>query len=260
MNIRRTVIVFATGGIMLALGGRTGAQNSGATPEGGQMRQGPYQALDNAASKANGLDRNSIVSLVDETFNFPSLYLRMPASLRTTIKDRLVEAEISHRQGRSSGPSEESVASLFNSMAQRFGFPEYARTSASQLRYLRMHLAVQSPVFMGAGMTRPDAKTGDSINTTMSPVQAAQLIAVMMDQKLMNPTYQVSPAAWDSKKAGIEPAPPAKRPGPPPTGRLRVNVNSKTQEMQDAASKAWSSLTLAQAQDAIDEAFATLGI
>jgi hypothetical protein len=220
--------------------------------------KGRYESLEIAASKANGQDRNSVAALADEVFKVPHYGDYMPAALQTTVKNRLVDAEMFHRQGARPGVSEESIISVVNNLAERFGLPEYAKTNASQVRYLRMHMAVTRPVFMGAGMTRPSARIGDQINTTMSPAQAIHLIQVLADQKYSNPTYQVSPVDWDPKN--IRP-PFEDRSGTPPSGSsLHFVQNPKSDEMRNLLSKAGSGLSIADAQDLVEQALRTLGM
>jgi hypothetical protein len=139
-------------------------------------KEGRYASLEIAASKATGQDQNSVAALVDEVFKVHHYRGYLPAALQNSLKNRLVDAEMSHRQGAHPGISEEAKVQVVNNVAERLGLPEYAKTNASQVRYLRMHMAITRPIFMGEGMTRPDAKIGDQINSTMSPAQAIHLI------------------------------------------------------------------------------------
>jgi hypothetical protein len=217
-----------------------------------------YESLETAASKANVQDRNSVVALTDELFKVPHYGDYLPAALQNSVKSRLVEAEMAHRQGTNPGVSEDAVVQVVNSVAERFGLPEYAKTNASQIRYLRLHMAMTRPIFMGAGMTRSDAKIGDQINSTMSPAQAVHLIQVLADQKYSNPTYQVPPADWDSKNVHLAFGDPS---GTPPSGSpLQFVQNPKSDEMRNLISNAGSRLSIADAQDLIEQALRTLGM
>jgi len=264
MNIPRAVLAVIGGVMILACVAWVKAQGSqatpsqGSTPRTGQMAKGRYEALETAASKADAQDRNSVVALTEEVFKVPHYSDYMPAALQTTVKNRLVEAEMFHRQGARPGVSEEAIVQAVNTVAERFGLPEYAKTNASQVRYLRMHMAMASPIFMGAGMTRPNARIGDQINTTMSPAQAIHLIQVLADQKYSNPTYQVSPADWDPKN--IRP-PFEDSSGTPPSGSsLRFVQNPQSDEISNLISKASSGLSIADGQDLIEQSLRTLGM
>jgi len=225
------------------------AQNP--TAGGGQMLQGPYDNIERAASQAKAEDANSIAALVDEVFNYSHSHERLPEVLETKTKGRLVPAEISYRRGNSPGVKEEQIANMLNNLAKRFGAPAYAMTNASQVRFLRMHMALTEPIFIGTGLTNPNAKVGDSVNDTMSPVQAIHLIDVLITQKKLNPMYQVPVTEWDPSKATFP-----RR----PAGRLTASMNPKADEMRDILSKSVSGLTVDDAGRLIDEAFGTLGI
>lgn len=264
MNVPRAVLAVIGGVMILAYVGWGKAQGSqatpsqGFTPRKGQMAKGRYEALEAAASKADAQDRNSVVALSEEVFKIPHYSDSMPAAFRATVKNRLVEAEMFHRQGARPGISEEAIVQVVNSVAERFGLPEYAKTSASQVRYLRMHMAMASPIFMGAGMTRPNARIGDQIDNTMSPAQAIHLIQVLADQKYSNPTYQVSPADWDPKN--IRPAFEDRSGTPPSASSVRIVQNPQSDEMRNLISNASSGLSIADAQNLIEQALRTLGM
>lgn len=182
-----TVLVLSA----FALG--TLAQNS---PPGGQQVATP-RTIENKASLATADDPNSIRALVDEVFNLPRAFPRMPASVEGMVKDRLVLAEISYRQGTKPGVREQDVVDALNNLAEKLGGPPHSKTAPSQLRVLRMWLALSEPKFMGTGLARQDGAIGESISSTMGPVQAAHLIATLIDQKFMNPDFQVTPQEWE---------------------------------------------------------------
>jgi hypothetical protein len=263
MNIPRAVLVVSGSVMIFACVGGIKAQGSQATPDQnstprtGQMAR-RYESLETAASKANPQDRNSVVALTDEVFKVPHYGNYMPAALQASVKNRLVDAEMSHRRGANPGISEEAVVQVINSTAERFGLPEYAKTNASQVRYLRMHMALTSPIFMGAGMTRPDAVIGDQINSTMSPAQAIHLIQVLADQKYSNPTYQVSPADWDPNDVRSPFDGPS---GMPPSGAiLQTFQNPKRDEMRKLISNASSGMNNSDVQGLLEQALRTLGM
>jgi hypothetical protein len=139
-------------------------------------------------------------------------------------------------------------------MAKKFGLPDYAMTSLAQVRYLRMQLAIQLPQFMGRGMSRPDAKIGDSINSSMSPLQAVHVVADLADQKLSNPDYQIPPEEWDPKKSVW---PRESKPGV--AGAVLIDA-PKTGEMIRVLSQGISALSPQDAAQLVDGSFGTLGL
>jgi hypothetical protein len=196
------MIRYVTMFLLLVFAVGTWAQNS---PPGGQQMATP-QSVENKASLANANDPSSVRALVDEVFNLPRAFPRMPASLESVVKDRLVQSEISYRQGKKAGVEEQDIVNALNHVAEKLGGPPHSKTTQSQLRVLRMWLALSEPKFMGAGVSRQDAVVGQSINQTMGPIQAVNLMATLIDQKLMNPDFQVTPQEWEetSKQKAIE--------------------------------------------------------
>lgn len=170
------------------------AQNS---PPGGGQQVATPRSIENKASLATADDPNSIRGLVDEVFNLPRAFPRMPASIEGTVKDRLAQSEISYRQGRKPGVQEKDVVDALNNLSEKLGGPPHSKTTLSQVRVLRMWLALSEPKFMGTGLARQDGAIGESISPTMGPLQAAHLIATLIDQKFMNPDFQVTPQEWE---------------------------------------------------------------
>ena len=62
-----------------------------------------------------------------------------------------------------------------------------------------MSLMLESPQFMASRSVRPDMRTGESISSEMSVLQAAHITQVLLDQKFINPDFQVDPANWDQQ-------------------------------------------------------------
>jgi len=160
------------------------------------VKKGRYKRLDEAGVAAQPNDEPSVRTLLDEVFNFPS-YLQVPPGIDIMVKERLLRAELAHRNGHSQGVEEQSIADALNMVADKLGTPAEAKTSAKQIRYLRMHLLLGEPNFMGMGLARP-VNIGGSIKSTMSPFQAAHLIMVLVNQKFGgDDSYLVPPDQWD---------------------------------------------------------------
>lgn len=116
--------------------------------------------LENAARVAilNG-DRASVAELAEAVFNIPHRY-RMDANLAGILRSRTIAAELGFRQGAHSGVEEPDIVSLINSFAQRFGLPEFAKTSPNQIRVLRMEALLYNPTFLGRGMAPGKIEVG----------------------------------------------------------------------------------------------------
>lgn len=226
----------------------------------------PYERIENRASLVDANDRASIQALADEVFLIPRVYPRMPDMVANVVKDRLVQAEAKYMRGEGPGVQEQEVVVLLNDLAARFGAPEYAKTSLAQVRVLRMTLLLSAPVFMGRDMMPDHARVGDSISATMSPLQAAHLVASMIDQKMLNPEFQVAPAEWDSNRYESSMAKLQQLREMKLSGELRTRMdamvrdNPRRAEMRGLLSRELSFLNLNDANELINEAFATLKI
>lgn len=232
----------------------------------------PWQKIDEKARAAKAGDEASVRALTDEVFNHPHGFPRMPAPLETLVKDRLVRAELAYRQGWGKGVHENDIARLVNLLAVRLGAPDYARTSTHQVRIIRLNLLVSTPLFMGEGMTHDNMRLGESINATMSPLQAVYVSALLIDQKLANPEFQVTPGQWetDRHQKAIErwrALKAAKESGQTASAEqgltpkvVVMTDNPKRQEMREALARGIASISLIDALNLADEALDMLGI
>jgi len=226
----------------------------------------PHERIENQAALVNTNDQQSVRALANEVFNFPRAFPRLPDAIANIVKDRLVRAETKYLRGEGPGVQEREVALLLNDLASRFGAPAYAQTSPQQVRVLRMSLLLSAPVFMGRGMTPDHAQVGDSINPTMSPLQATHLLATLIDQKLLNPDYQIPPAEWDSNHYQSSLAKMQRIQELKQSGEFRsrlaatIRENPRRVEMRQVLSREISSMSLTNAIELVNQAFATLKI
>lgn len=223
--------------------------------------------IDASARAVSSDNEASVRALTDDVFNYPHAYGRLPDSIASIIKDRLTNAEIAHLRGMRSGIKEAEVANVVNMVADRLHLPEYAKTTAKQVRVLRMSLALASPIFMGRGMTEQNVEVGESINPELSPLQATHLAAVMLDQKFLDPDYQVTASEWEQgfQQKQIEKLKrqQALAKSTDPTKfkyMIGSTQNPKRTEMRQAFSNGVSALGTADALEIMDSAFTSLGM
>lgn len=241
------------------------------TPTPGQVTmQDPNKILERRARSLDVNNEAQVRALVDDVFSFPRSYPRLVPALEALVKDRLVRSETAYLQGARPGVSEADVVRLFNLVATRFNAPNYAKTSRRQVRVLRMALAVSLPAFMGRGMVRETMEPGQSVSEIMSPVQATHLIATLIEQKLRNPDYQLSPKEWDRDQyekslRTWQSIQELKR-----TGRLEQlpqkahaelrDENPKKRELHEVMKRGISSLSLSDAWDLMDQLLSILDV
>jgi hypothetical protein len=267
MSIPKTLVLACLSGITMF-----SFINALAQGPGGRKIVNPYQSIENKYSLANPEDQNSIRALADEIFNFPRSFPRMPSQMEGMVKDRLVRAEILYREGKRTGIQDNDFVRTLNDLADVLEVPPHTRTTLSQVRVLRMWLALSEPRFMGTGIARQDIAPGESINSVMGPLQAAHLMATLIDQKFMNPDFQVSPEEWEAtshqefmKKLQTEQARGAEvraNPGHPIAAlRSRGSYSSeKRRALEESLFRSISSLTVKDGLDLVNHTLSTLGI
>ena len=155
-------------------------------------------SVDKKAIAAKSNDPQSVAALVDEVFNVHWAFGQIPAPIAATVKDRIERGEIAYRDGKRSGIEDQGIADTWNDVVDQLGGPRFLKTSVSQLRVLRMRMALVQPTFMGPGVARPDTAIGEPIGSALSAAQATNLILTLIDQKVSNPDFQVTPEEWDA--------------------------------------------------------------
>ena len=229
------------------------------------MSQRPEKRIDEKARVLDPNEEPSVRALTDEIFNYPHVVPRMPSDLESDIKDRLVRAEVNFLSGRKSGVREEDIVLLVNTVSEKLKLPDFAKTSQKQIRALRMNMALASPIFMGRGMANGNMRIGESINPELSPLEAVHIIGVMIDQKFLDPHFQVLPQQWDQEFHGKEIERIRERQAlleanPHVQHRIGTRDNPKRQELQDALTQSTNSMNVGDAMNLIDTAFKVLRI
>jgi len=149
-----------------------------------------HAGIEQAAIKANQRkDTDSVHALADEVFSFSGVSLaRLPGIAEVPLKATLEKAEFEYRHGKSKGVNEDDLIAFHNEIVTKLGAPDYAKIDRYQFDATRLSLAKYEPSFLGK-----DAPNGQEINRNMSPLQAAHILQWIVEQKLVNPYYQVPP-------------------------------------------------------------------
>lgn len=256
------------GVLLFAVG--TWAQNS--SPAGGQPMASAHatpRTIESKAALVRADDPDSVRALADEVFNLPRAFPRLPAPIESVVKQRLVQAEILYRKGEKPGIQEQDIVNTLNSLVDRLGGPPHLKTTLSQVRVLRMSLALGEPVFMGTGVARPDGHIGESISSAMGPMQAVNLVETLIEQKFREPNFQVTPEEWEAtslakvkeqiaQQQGIAEA--MRKSGQTSMATLTVRSVSadKRREIEQTLYPRISSLSLADGLTLINEVFVKL--
>jgi hypothetical protein len=179
-------------------------------PEGGTTElDWKLNQIDEKALEAQGNEEPAVRELADEVFN-KAAFAIIPVADREAMKERVLNAEMDYRNGRSEGIAEENIVQTVNELADKLNAPDFARTSALQVRVLRAGLLNDYPNFIAQDTTSGEigvlpadggepswgVAIGDSVSSTMSPLEAVYVTALMLEQKILNESYQYTPEEW----------------------------------------------------------------
>jgi hypothetical protein len=231
-----------------------------------------FDLIDEKALNAKDGSEFAVSELADEVFN-TSDFAAIPDEIREKMKDRVLRAELMYRKG-GEGIEEDTIVKVVNEYADKFTAPDYAKTSSLQVRYLRATLMRGYPNFIS--QPKPGEKeglepeVGTSINPTMSPLEAAFVTAVLLQQKMLNEEYQKTPQEWadsmrekqleewqaDANRTGSsEQEAPSSN---PPQYQLEMRASSSKygemmQTIHNSASTLWASDLQAFVETALDD-------
>ncbi len=246
------------------------AQNS--PPGGPAMPTAQFRVHAEVEEKARLLrdnDQDTYHALADEIFKasrgFGPLTVlhgigptEIPPSIDYVIKDPLSWAEMQYRRGLGKGVKEQSIVNFTNLLVEKFGLPDYARTSQRQVRFMRMRLMMYNPLFMGQGAVRPNIHVGESINEEMSPLQAVHVLLEVLGHKYSDETFQLTPEEWDREQASR--ATQTRATQSSTAVRLVVSINPKEKEIRDSLARQINSMNPVEALSLMDKAFEVLGM
>ena len=229
------------------------------TTVGAQMnnRRVPYEKLEEKAHRANALQRESIRNLAHEVLTQPHLH-PLPAPIVTLLEEKLTTAEVNFRMSNGPGVNESQLVDLLNSIQLKLGLPTYEKTTAAQVRTLRVKLAMMSPHMMGDTLIGGQKlHKGDHVCTEMAPLQAMHLLEVMIDQKILNPDYQdPSIDLLSAERQHLNESKSTQ--GKPALQVMDSKQVARKQEVQRAINEAVSAMTIQDVYDIVGHALATL--
>jgi hypothetical protein len=146
------------------------------------------------AELLNTADERVIRDLADEVFTSFNADL-MPAEVLDSVKDRIVRAEVNYRSGHGYPVSEFGVVRMTNMLMKKLGAPAYAHTNVYEVRRLEMNFLPFLSKFIGkkpAGTSHGPKAIGSSFNPEMSPLEAVAIANLLIQQKRVNPAYQMT--------------------------------------------------------------------
>lgn len=174
---------------------------------GQDIQVGQTDSVSRINSKAellNTADETVIRDLADEVFTSFNADLVSP-EIVGSVKDRVVRAEVNYRRGNGHPVSEFGVVRMTNMLMKRLGAPAYAQTNVYEVRRLEMNFLPFLSKFIGkkpAGRSHGPKALGSSFNPEMSPLEAVAIANLLIQQKRVNPAYQLTHDEWVAKRLG----------------------------------------------------------
>jgi hypothetical protein len=136
----------------------------------------PFVRLDNVAARLapDKTDPSMVNMAADAVFSIGhfALFQQVPPEVWAVIKQRFLTAEIAYRNGQQDGIGENDIASALNHVVAQLSLPDYARTTRSQIHFLRIQMLQKNPRFMGLRFAKASpAGEPTAMDEKMSPLQ-----------------------------------------------------------------------------------------
>lgn len=159
----------------------------------------PLEEINGKSRAANSGGETEVRALADEifvTYHFNDA----PAVIGDAIKDRLVRAELSYRNGRGQkGISDASIVRAVNYLAYKVGAPAYAQTNVFELRRMKTamlpytaDLQARSRATDAAILNSGKTVANEAATPRMSPLEATFFAVLLVHQKQFNTEYQLT--------------------------------------------------------------------
>jgi hypothetical protein len=180
--------------------------------------------INSKAELLNTADETVIRDLTNEIFTSFNADL-VPQGSIDSLKDRIVRAEVNYRSGHGHPVSEFGVVRMTNMLMKRLGAPAYAQTNVYEVRRLEMNFFPFLSKFIGkkpAGTSHGPKALRSSFNPEMSPLEAITIAQLLIQQKRVNPAYQLTNDEWVAKHYGKGP------------GKHEIGDNSRGLEIEKA--------------------------
>lgn len=233
------------------------AQDGGGIGPKRKHPEGSWDQVNHAARNVKTGDRRAIQNLVDQVFlaNGMDGYIAASAS---SVKERLVSAEIDFQNGTGEGIDTEKVAASVNQLAASLKLPAYAATNADEVRKVRMRMLTLYPGLIGRGSAARRNDSRPSFDSRMGPVEAFHVAVTLIQQKAFNPEFQLTPVERQeiSRKAKAA----GQRKMPVATADQIAPDGERTRQMMTAIRDAGAVMSFRDMLDQSEQSLDLLGI
>jgi len=241
----------------------------------GDQNLSSFARINDAARTAAKGDSAAIRELTGAIFDavgFPEI----PVRTQEEMKERIIRSEFNYRSTGKGGIPEKNIVKMINGLAQKLDLPDYARVDGMLVRQVRVKMFTQLPTLFSQAVTKEEkgrGGVGSALKTEMSPVEAFYLASFLLQQKLLNESYQLTPKDWRAelhqkqiqrwqdfrtfKDSGKKGAPPREL---PKEGLFVREPSAKSIEMSNAMSHAKGKMKLTDLFDLANTSLDDLGV
>ena len=239
------------------------AQSNGETNGDAQVstveakHSNPLISINNKGRAADNGGEAEVRALADEIFTTYQ-FNEAPAKLGDSIKERLVRAELSYREGKTQqGISDASVVRAVNYLAYKVGAPGYARTNVYEFRRMKLALLPYTADLQKRSRAA-SANANDPKVPSMSPLEATVFMVLLVQQKQYNPEYQLTNHEFIELHGGKRHAKSEKQFRN--EMQSRKNNSSRSDELKQIVEKKAAAMTVSEIVNLPDELMFVLGV
>lgn len=214
----------------------------------------PFEVINQKAKLARNGTQPAAEDEVSEIISVAGFESELRGFTSIEIKDRVGRSESHYRQGITAGIPEAKIVRTVNGLVKLFNLPEYVKTSDYEVRKLRLGLLPSFPqVITQKNHATQALSRGSQIDSQMSPAEAVFVLAMMLQQKLTNPEFQMTQSERRSRWTSAH-SHSVTQNNPTYTAQTR------TQEIKEALRRAALSTSMSDALRLSEITLNTLGI
>jgi hypothetical protein len=198
-NVFLSTLLLCTIAGALSWLGTTSSVRSNSLQRTGEVKNvSPFARINESARIAKSGDPAAIRQLADEILDVAS-FPEISGSTLDQMKERIVRSELNFRSTGQGSIPEKNIVKMINNLADKMGAPDYAKVDGILVRQMRVKMFIRSPNLFSQAVTRENngrGGVGSALRTEMSPIEASFLAMFLLQQKMINESYQVTPKEW----------------------------------------------------------------
>lgn len=153
----------------------------------------PLEEINRKAKLARNGSQSDAEEYVRDIISISGFAGELSGFTSTAVKVRVGRSESRYRQGLAAGIPEGKIVRTVNGLVRKFNLPDFTKTSAYEVRRLRLGLILGFPqIITQKSQGSSPVSVGSQIDAQMSPAEAVFVLAMMLQQKLANPEFQMT--------------------------------------------------------------------